>query len=39
MILVGIGLFLWVGLPLLNLPKIAIESAFSDDVTQTGESR
>lgn len=31
MILVGIGLFLWVGLPLLNLPKMAIESAFSDE--------
>ena len=31
MILVGIGLFLWVGLPLLNLAKMAIESAFSDE--------
>lgn len=29
MLWVGFGLFLWIGLPLLNVPKMAIEAAFS----------
>lgn len=29
MLWVGFGLFLWIGLPLLNVPKMVIESAFS----------
>ncbi|WP_109463785.1 hypothetical protein [Albibacillus kandeliae] len=32
MILVAIGLFLWVGLPLLNIPQKVIESAFSNGI-------
>ncbi|MEX0338388.1 MAG: hypothetical protein AB3N11_05035 [Arenibacterium sp.] len=30
MILVGVGLFLWVGLPLLNIPQTLVESTFSE---------
>lgn len=33
MILVGVGIFLWVGLPLLNIPQQIIESAFSNSLS------
>ena len=33
-LLVGLGLFLWVGLPMLEIPQKVIKSAFSNDLSQ-----
>ncbi|MAY88898.1 MAG: hypothetical protein CML02_19515 [Pseudooceanicola sp.] len=35
MILVGVGLFLWIGLPLLNVPQKLLQATFSDGLTTT----
>jgi len=34
MILVGVGLFLWVVVPLLDIPRLAIQAAFSNDLNR-----
>ena len=39
MILVGIGLFLWIGLPLLNIPKAVLEATFSEGLNNEPASR
>ena len=35
MLLVGIGLFLWIGLPMLNIPKAVLEATFSEGLGDT----
>lgn len=40
MIWVGIGLFLWIGLPLLNIPQMILQATFSEDlVGPAGDTR